>query len=95
MHTVYVHSQTTRARLHAVTLMNADASAHNATDTRAHANARNHFSCLSRLKTVTKDAVCHKHVLLSHDINAQHTATSVLGSCFDWLQKIQPILHSF
>lgn len=93
MHTVYVHSQTTGARLHAVTLMNADASAPNATDTSAH--TRNSFNRLSQLESVTKDAVCHKRVPLSPNINAQRTATSVLRSCFDLLQKIQPILHSF
>lgn len=95
MHTVYVHSQTTGARLHAVTLMNADASAPNATDTSAHTNTRNSFNRLSQLESVTKDAVCHKRVPLSPNINAQRTATSVLRSCFDLLQKIQPILHSF
>lgn len=78
-------NQPGHACLLAVMLMNADVSEHRHPP-------HTHTHCSPRLQTVTKDAVCQKHVPLSQNINRQRAANLCPPLfCF----KIQPILHSF
>lgn len=90
---IYMH-KSTRACLHAVTLVNADASACRQ-PIHTHTNTQTHFNCLPQLKSVTKDAVCQKRVSLSQNISKQCTATSVLRSSCDLLQNTTPFCILF